>query len=727
MEARRKTTQPTHAQNRYDNKRDPMRTGFLKRIMHGQPTTAGDQGASPAGNPASKESQSTPEVTGMTTYLEDINTRLHELDTEPPADDDLTTYCRKMLEDLPAETQDSSQDGDSSFDSESSRIAELGRMLDELEGLDKNPEKKYTDSKLQEIREEFSREIRGLRETVDQSLSSLHKEASNINTSYEISEILKDLPELRRYEGTRDGGTAARITEPPEHQELAHKGNQDDPKPTSEPTPQGKQGNPDGQRESAPKTPVEELAEQEQDMIAQDASKKQTGEQTTQHKQSGKQGRIRKRVGEATYSDIDLAEMARPLPTSNNGNTVFVECGEEDIMTCANQMYAKSSEDILGMDFHFSRKVIEVAPTSQKAREKFLQQGIQGEGRTWKCRTGTPTIPPILSWYHVDKVKLEDPRVSTKHLLEAFDQYGKVVKIAPKYWEGSPILTRSWLVVLGDVSTDPPPECVQVNGYPVVVEKSGGPKVCRQCFRSEHKPDCADNWTEVRYRKNNSTRNNWQHGRGPQQKGQGSQWWPRRWTDSKEDKDTNGQAQNMHKQSQSKELDRQETTQEKVPGKDITNTVDKEQGQLPPEHRDKEPGPQKEEKSTQEQHRKEPKEPGSHDSSRKGEEPTKHKANTSQDQQLHVQNQAMGQHKQAKEQTGQVKTWGKTPGKDITNTMETQQSKPHTAHNEQEASSQAKSSPQQGHSKVIGPRDGNNRPPQKQRHDKENTNSNTKH
>ena len=124
-----------------------------------------------------------------------------------------------------------------------------------------------------------------------------------------------------------------------------------------------------------------------------------------------------------------------------------------------------------------------------------MDKGFRTKEKRWECRASIQK-KSTLTWLHVDKVKLCNMQHSSDALLQAFSKIGTVVKIAPKIWEGIPIPSRSWLVVMSDIKGNVP-HSLLVDGAPVTVETSGGERVCRECFTVEHKESCSRGWKVV--------------------------------------------------------------------------------------------------------------------------------------------------------------------------------------------------------------------------------------
>ena len=212
----------------------------------------------------------------------------------------------------------------------------------------------------------------------------------------------------------------------------------------------------------------------------------------TDQQQETARDRIGKHIGPATYESLEAAYQLRPLPITNNDNAIFIDCAHVDLTTTALEIYEKEVDHIEAMDFHFGRKFIEIEVTSAEKRQYYITNGIRTTDKVWPCRASISECPKI-TWLHVDKVKLCSLEQSTIALRQAFSKIGTIVKIAPKLWEGLSIPSRSWLVVITDVTGDIP-DSLLVDGVPVTVEKSGGAHVCRVCFSAEHKPGCPKNW-----------------------------------------------------------------------------------------------------------------------------------------------------------------------------------------------------------------------------------------
>ena len=207
------------------------------------------------------------------------------------------------------------------------------------------------------------------------------------------------------------------------------------------------------------------------------------------------QERIGKQIGPATYESSDIAYKLRPLPITNNDNSIFIDCARQDLSTTAIEIYEKESEHIDAIDFHFGRKFLEIGVSTPEKKEEYIKKGICTTSYLWPCRASIKTKPTI-TWLHVDKVKLCNENHSSEALQQAFSKIGTVVKIAPKQWEGIPIPSRSCLVVM-EVIKGKIPETLIVDGAPVTIETTGGSYVCRECFSVEHKPECPKNWQKV--------------------------------------------------------------------------------------------------------------------------------------------------------------------------------------------------------------------------------------
>ena len=199
--------------------------------------------------------------------------------------------------------------------------------------------------------------------------------------------------------------------------------------------------------------------------------------------------RVIKRIGDPTYESKDLALKLRPLPVTNNENSVFVECGDSDMAEVASAIYEQEADHIEAIDFHFGRKLLEIGISSTEWRNRYMDKGFRTKEKRWECRASIQK-KSTLTWLHVDKVKLCNMQHSSDALLQAFSKIGTVVKIAPKIWEGIPIPSRAWLVVMTDIKGNVPQSLI-VDGAPVTVETSGGDRVCREWFAVEHKESCS--------------------------------------------------------------------------------------------------------------------------------------------------------------------------------------------------------------------------------------------
>src|SRR5262245_45246178 len=246
--------------------------------------------------------------------------------------------------------------------------------------------------------------------------------------------------------------------------------------------------------------------------------------------------------GLAEYEVDDYASVLRSPPQVNHKHVVFASFKDA-------QHLPQSSDVILAAAHQFGHQVVAVdvfaascqyalAFTLAKHADAAVTAGLHLDNDVIVPLTRRPQHRPVIEKVTVSDVDCTNPVAAGRHLAAYFGQFGRVLKVAPRVWAGTHILTGTWHVTVDiaartkDTITEPPPPIVQLGGVEVIVDIPRMRRTCRVCRDTEHtNPACRVGQALARQGRQLQHQERQQQQQQQKQQKQSAKTAPRRWAD----------------------------------------------------------------------------------------------------------------------------------------------------------------------------------------------------
>jgi hypothetical protein len=245
------------------------------------------------------------------------------------------------------------------------------------------------------------------------------------------------------------------------------------------------------------------------------------------------------RVGMPYHQVDNLESYLRPPPKVNHKHVVFASLKDLDPLPDMHDVvlaaYAQFGFKVVAIDVFTASLQVALAFTSAAHADTAAKEGLRlDEDLVLPCAR-RPNYQPIVEKAHVFGVDCTDPDAAAAALCHFFGYYGRVLEVAPRYWESTPIMTGTWHVLIDrnaavkDKINTVPPEIARIGGVDVILDIPGVRRVCRVCKSTEHtNPACRVGQTLAQQGKQQQQKDQQQQ---QQQKQQQKHLGPRRWAD----------------------------------------------------------------------------------------------------------------------------------------------------------------------------------------------------
>jgi len=245
------------------------------------------------------------------------------------------------------------------------------------------------------------------------------------------------------------------------------------------------------------------------------------------------------RLGDSFFRDAAFESYTRPPPQVNHKHVVFASLKDVDPLPDMHDIvlaaYHQFEYRVVAIDVFTASMQVALAFTTAAHADDAAKDGLILDNDFVIPCTRRPNYRPIVETVHVYGTDCTNPDHTSDALAHYFGHYGKVIDIAPRYWEDTPILTGTWQVMLDrnapvkDKITTVPPEVGRIGGVDVFLDIPGVRRVCRVCKTTEHtNPACRIGQSLAQQGKQQQQQDQQQQ---QKQKQQQKQFGTRRWAD----------------------------------------------------------------------------------------------------------------------------------------------------------------------------------------------------
>jgi len=238
----------------------------------------------------------------------------------------------------------------------------------------------------------------------------------------------------------------------------------------------------------------------------------------------------------------DWASVMRPPPQVNNQHVVFASFKDAKVLPKARDVVAAAYAQ-----FGHKLVALDVFPASLQYALAFCLSKQADEAATAGLHMGDGTVVPLVrrpqhrptpERVTVAGVDCTNPGLAARHLYGYFSNFGRVLDVAPRVWEGTLVLTGTWHVTI-DTATrtektirTPPPPVATIGGVEVFIDIPKIRRTCRVCHSVEHtNPACRIGQAlarQGRLKQQKDQQQQQQHDKEQQQQAKAG---PRRWCD----------------------------------------------------------------------------------------------------------------------------------------------------------------------------------------------------
>ena len=207
------------------------------------------------------------------------------------------------------------------------------------------------------------------------------------------------------------------------------------------------------------------------------------------------------RLGESFFQVDNFESYLRPPPQVNHKHVVFASLKDIDPLPDMHDVvlaaYHQFEFAVVAIDVFTASLQVALAFTTAAHADQAAKDGLKlDDALTVPCAR-RPNYRPIVEKVYVSGVDCTNPDEACAALQHYFGYYGKVLDVAPRYWEHTPILTGTWHVYLDrnapvkDKISTVPPEIARIGGVDMFLDIPGVRRVCRVCKSTEHtNPAC---------------------------------------------------------------------------------------------------------------------------------------------------------------------------------------------------------------------------------------------
>jgi hypothetical protein len=233
----------------------------------------------------------------------------------------------------------------------------------------------------------------------------------------------------------------------------------------------------------------------------------------------------------------------RPPPQVNHRHVVFLSLKDVDPLPTTSDVviaaYHQFSHRVVAVDVFPASCQVALAFTTSAHADEAAKAGLQYGEDAILPLTRRPQYRPRLEKVTVSGVDCTVPSAASEALREFFGHYGRVVEIAPRYWEDVPVHTGTWHVTI-DINAavkgklpGVPPDTATIGGVEVIINIPQLRRACPVCKVSDAHPNPACRFGQqlARKEKQRQQQEQKQQQQQQQEQKQQRQQGPQRWAD----------------------------------------------------------------------------------------------------------------------------------------------------------------------------------------------------